>query len=72
MLMQTVRSRCNVFGRELCHLPALVTLRSNNPEPRMSQVGHNRTSPHVRVMSALPPKADIALHVRYVPNCDID
>jgi hypothetical protein len=38
----------------------------------MSALGHKRTSPHVRVMSALPPKADITLHARYVPNCDID
>jgi len=32
----------------------------------MSALGQKQTSPHVRVMSALPPKADITLDVRYV------
>ena len=36
-------------------------------EPLTSALGHKRTSPHVRVMSAL-----LAIQVRYVPNCDID
>jgi hypothetical protein len=36
--------------------------------------GHKQTLEHVRVMSALPPKADIAereCHVRFVPKADI-
>ena len=41
----------------------------------MSALGQKRTSGHVRVMSALPPKADIAereCHVRFVPEPDIE
>jgi hypothetical protein len=34
-------------------------LRRNNPEPLMSALGQKQTSAHVRVMSALPLKADI-------------
>jgi len=40
----------------------------------MSALGQKQTSVHVRVMSALPPKADIAesdWHVRFVPKADI-
>ena len=40
----------------------------------MSALGHEQTSRHVRVMSALPPIADIhqrGLHVRLVPITDI-
>ena len=40
----------------------------------MSTLGQKQTSVHVRVMSALPPKADIAesdWHVRFVPKADI-
>ena len=40
----------------------------------MSALDHKRTSQDVRVMSALPPKADIAerdYHVRFVPQADI-
>jgi hypothetical protein len=40
----------------------------------MSTLGQNRTLGHVRVMSALPPKADIAerdRNVRFVPKADI-
>jgi len=40
----------------------------------MSALGQKRTSEHVRVMSALPPKADIPesdWHVRFVPKADI-
>src|SRR6476659_8805955 len=40
----------------------------------MSALGHMRTLSSVRVMSVLPPKADIRqreLHVRYVPIADI-
>jgi hypothetical protein len=39
----------------------------------MSALGQKQTSPHVRVMSALPPKADIEQRghdVRYVPKAD--
>jgi hypothetical protein len=35
----------------------------------MSALGHKRTSEHVRIMSALPPKADIAEHRRDVAKC---
>ena len=34
-------------------------VRHSNPQDRMSALGQKRTSEHVRVMSALPPKADI-------------
>jgi hypothetical protein len=40
----------------------------------MSALGHKQTLTVVRVMSALPPKADIAehdWHVRFVPEADI-
>src|SRR5262249_18918516 len=40
----------------------------------MSALGQKRTSHQVRVMSALPPKADIVQHhcdVRFVPKADI-
>jgi hypothetical protein len=36
-----------------------VKLQGNNLEPPMSALGQKRTSRHVGVMSALPPKADI-------------
>src|SRR6516162_10251495 len=36
-----------------------IMLRSSKPPGRMSEMGHKRTFPHVRAMSALPPKADI-------------
>ena len=51
-----------------------VKLQGNNREPSMSALGHKRTSAHIRVMSALPPKADIAerdRHVCFVPKADI-
>ena len=51
-----------------------VLLRSNNSLRLMSALGQQQTSVHVRVMSALPPKADIAergRHVRLVPISDI-
>jgi len=35
-------------------------LQGGNPEPLMSALGQKRTSHHVRLMSALPPKADIS------------
>ena len=40
----------------------------------MSALGHKRTSRHVWIMSALPPKADIdaqSVNVRFVPKADI-
>jgi hypothetical protein len=40
----------------------------------MSALGQKQTSAHVRVMSALPPKADIEKfpwNVRFVPKADI-
>jgi hypothetical protein len=40
----------------------------------MSALGQKQTSAHVRVMSALPPKADIGTQprdVRFVPKADI-
>jgi hypothetical protein len=40
----------------------------------MSALGQKQTLQHVRVMSALPPKADIGQrrgHVRFVPKADI-
>jgi hypothetical protein len=40
----------------------------------MSALGHKRTSAHVRMTSALPPKADIGgaqRDVRFVPKADI-
>ena len=46
----------------------------SNPELPTSALGQKRTSAHVRVMSALPPKADIRrreLDVRFVPKADI-
>ena len=45
-----------------------------NREPPMPALGHKQTLGHVRSMSALPPKADIAegdRHVRFVPIADI-
>jgi len=41
----------------------------------MSALGQKQTSKHSRMMSALPPKADIGTHsrnVRFVPKADID
>jgi hypothetical protein len=37
-----------------------VSLRGSNSEPLMSALGQKRTLGDVRLMSALPPKADIA------------
>ena len=37
-----------------------VSLRSSNPKPLMSALGQKRTLEQDRVMSALPPKADIS------------
>ena len=44
-------------------------------ERRVSAMGHEQTSRHVRVMSVIPLKADIhqrGLHVRFVPIADMD
>jgi hypothetical protein len=43
-----------------------VSLHGSNPNSLMSDLGQKRTSAHVRVMSALPPKADIAERDRHV------
>jgi len=51
-----------------------VSLHGSNLKPPMSDLGQKRTSAHVRSMSALPPKADIAAgqtNVRFVPKADI-
>jgi len=48
-----------------------VSLRSSNLEPFMSALGQKQTLEHVRAMSALPPKADIATgppNVRFTPQ----
>ena len=49
-------------------------LRGNNSKDRMSALGQKQTSVYVRVMSALPPKADMDQYgrdVRFVPKADI-
>jgi hypothetical protein len=51
----------------------MVKLHSSNPEPLMSALGQKQTFKRVRLMSAIPPKADIAerrCHVRFVPKAD--
>ena len=51
-----------------------VGLHGSNPEPLMSALGQKQTFGCVRLMSALPPKADIGtqpLNVRFVPIGDI-
>jgi len=53
----------------------IVILRGNNPQDRMSALGQKWTSRRVRVMSALPPKADIGTQprdVRLVPKADVE
>jgi len=45
-----------------------------HPEPLMSALGQKQTLGRVRLMSALPPKADMDRHgrdVRFVPIADI-
>jgi hypothetical protein len=52
-----------------------VLLRSKNPEPPMSALGHKRTWRLQFAMSALSPKADIPqrrLDVCFVPKVDIE
>jgi len=44
-----------------------VSLRGSNSEPLMSALGQKQTSAPVRVMSALPPKADIGNSVWKCP-----
>jgi hypothetical protein len=49
-------------------------LRRNNPQDRMSALGQKRTSAHLRIMSALPPKADVdhdGRDVRFVPEAEV-
>ena len=48
-------------------------VRHNKFEQRMSALGQKRTLGKVRLMSVLPPKADIGTHprnVRFVPKAD--
>ena len=50
------------------------SLHGSNPERSMSALGQKQTFERLRLMSALPPKADIAerdWHVRYVAKADI-
>jgi hypothetical protein len=52
-----------------------VSLHGSNPEAPMSALGQKQTLANVRVMSALPPKADVnhrERHVRFVPKTDIE
>src|SRR5262245_40187175 len=46
-----------------------VKLRGNNLEPSMSALGQKRTSAHVRVMSALPPKSGYWDSAAICPLC---
>jgi len=51
-----------------------VSLQSSNLKPPTSALGQKQTLEQVRVMSALPPKADIGTRpcdVRFVPKADI-
>jgi hypothetical protein len=64
------------YSRDL--LPAVwgsgISSHHSNPEPPMSALGQKRTSERVRLMSALPPKADMAQHgrdVRFVPEAEV-
>src|SRR5215469_12645051 len=55
------------------HLELLLELGEMFQMRSLSALGQKRTSKHVRVMSALPPKADIGTqsrNVRFVPNAD--
>jgi hypothetical protein len=55
-------------------MESAISLHGGNPEPVMSALGHKRKLRHLRIMSALPPKADIPLrdgHVRLVPQAEI-
>src|SRR5262249_50252029 len=48
--------------------------QATSTRPPMSALGQKQTSEHDRIMSALPPKGDIAgrrSHVRFVPKADI-
>jgi hypothetical protein len=52
----------------------MVNLHGTNPKPLMSALGQKRTLRLVRLMSVLPPKADIAecgRHVRFVPIAEV-
>jgi hypothetical protein len=44
-------------------------LHSSSREARMSALGQKRTFQVIRSMSALPPKADVALHRSECPLC---
>ena len=50
------------------------SLHGSNPERSMSALGQKQTFERLRLMSALPPKADMDQHgrdVRFVPKADI-
>src|SRR6516164_3659884 len=49
------------FARRQTRRSDGIKLRGNNLKLPMSALGRKRTSEHVRVMSALPPKADIVV-----------
>ena len=49
------------------------SLHGSNPERSMSALGQKQTFERLRLMSALPPKADMDQHgrdVRFVPKAD--
>jgi hypothetical protein len=50
------------YSRDLrqAKLGSGIILHGSNPEPLMSALGQKQTSRHIGLMSALPPKADIA------------
>src|SRR5262249_48177271 len=61
-------------SRRLIAPSRLGTLKLAYWKRAMSVMGQKQTSGHVRVMSALPPKADMDQHgcdVRFVPKADI-
>jgi hypothetical protein len=61
------------FEKAEAKMPALEGARKQGRANAMSALGQKQTSRLVRVMSALPPKADIAecrRYVRFVPKAD--
>ena len=53
-------------GFAISEMGSEVSLQGSNPEPSMSALGQKRTLGKVRLMSALPPKADIKCRIRDV------